>query len=369
MKLLAKVESEAGQTSVTPLLGRSFIQGRFTKVNDSAQFGPLLEVKSSVIRSFFVVAPNIDQSVVLNGNQPAKMDFIWTATEPFEKFLLIINSKSLKAPLKFELTGDKRDYSFLLDQGGTYQWLLQAISKDRSLRPIQQSGRFDLVSVTKDWFSIERIEPRERVFTSYGQLSSLFLKWRLVNDRKEEVDPSSEETNSNSLIYQVEVSSKGSGEVRRFSIDKQELKLPRIDAGDVTIRIQAYSKTGIERSHPLEFGIKIKEADSPRWPAGIENSLTLKEIRPGTFKALWDAPSMPAQYLVTLKRDGQVLEAFETSEKQHLLKRLAPGRYRFEVVARGLKGEYELSPLIEVWTVQSDSTIKAPRLKKIEVLQ
>jgi predicted transcriptional regulator of viral defense system len=81
------------------------------------------------------------------------------------------------------------------------------------------------------------------------------------------------------------------------------------------------------------------------------------------------APSAPAQYHVILKRDGQLVESFETSEKKHVLKKLLPGRYRFEVIARGLRGEYELSPLTETWTVQSESAVPAPQLKKIEVRQ
>jgi hypothetical protein len=284
--------------------------------------------------------------------------------------------------LSFEIPGDDREHSLLLDQAGAYQWDIKAISKEKGTRALKQSGRFELLAVKKNWFSIDLIEPQERVLRSYGLNTSLNLRWRLGNERGEDVSAPSGDTKfkqeqyrlskrgrSEKILYEVEVSSKKSGERRKFSVETQELIIPRVEPGELNIRIQAFSGAGIEISQPLEFAVEVLESEAPRWPAGTENNLIVREIRPGTFEANWNEPSSPVQYYVTLKRDGQLVKSFETSEKKHVFKRLLPGRYRFEIIARGLKREFELSPLTETWTVLSESAVPAPKLKKIEVRQ
>jgi hypothetical protein len=372
LKLKTKIDSAVGKSSFVPMLGKTYLQGRFSKAgkdsagkvqpDSSIQFGPLLEITASLTRSFLVVSPDVDLSIVRNDEKPIKIDFSWVASNEVEKFVLTVKSNSLSSPIEADIPSDRRNHSVLINQEGTYSWTLRALSKSRANPPKVQSGRFEIYSPAKNLLSLEKVTPQESALKVYGQISKLDLKWRISDQEKTE--PKSKPAK---LIYGIELKSDSSREIRKFTTEQDELTVPRVEPGNLDIKIQAFSSTGLELSHPLEFQVGIQAHEAPRWPAGIENAFTLKEISPGAFEASWQPLNSEVEYQLTLKRDGKSVENFSTRQTKHVFRRMQPGRYRLEVLPRGLKNEFVLSPLVETWTVQSESAVEAPQVKKIEV--
>jgi hypothetical protein len=369
LRLRGRVQASVGAFDHQPVLGRSFLQGRYISTRNSTQYGPLVELTARLKRTFELTQPGPLLSLTQTDQNPVAVEFEWRAADSFSGFSLSL--KSIKTPQptqSHEFPREQRSASLDIQEPGSYEWTL--IGRGDSGVTAKQTGRIEIARKTTILPALEKLEPSSNQLTSFGADTSLDLKWRVktASSRRSVSDDTPAPA-----LFQIEVRSVESGETRRTTVKTQPTagvyatSLSRMGVGLHLISVQGFDATGLEKTRPLQFEIEVVQGERPRWPASADSILSVNEIRPGTYHVKWPLSSEPSEYIIRISKDGKQFDERETKTNELLLPRLSPGRYRVEVRARGLVSNISTEPLIETWTVDAVSSILAPKIQKIEV--